>query len=145
MKCLTVMQPWAWAIIHGPKGIENRIWGHPYRGPLLIHAGKNRARLEAEDPLTWPGKYGIALPPMDHFAFGGIIGMVDLVDVVKREQLPKAFANDPFVEGPWCWIMNNPRFFPDVIPYKGSLNLFEVPHDDIAKQLRELQAVHALT
>lgn len=37
---LSVRQPWAWAIISGGKTIENRSWTTPYRGPLLIHAGK---------------------------------------------------------------------------------------------------------
>jgi ASCH domain len=36
---LTVRQPWAWAIIHGGKDVENRSWRTKYRGPLLIHAG----------------------------------------------------------------------------------------------------------
>ena len=41
MKAITVRQPWAWAILHGGKDVENRtrnIAGS-YRGPLVIHAG----------------------------------------------------------------------------------------------------------
>lgn len=37
---LTVRQPWAWAIIHAGKDVENRTWPTNYRGKLLIHAGK---------------------------------------------------------------------------------------------------------
>ena len=40
MKAITVRQPWAWAIMHGGKDIENRtrnIAGS-YRGPVVIHA-----------------------------------------------------------------------------------------------------------
>ena len=44
-KCLTVQQPWAWCIVHGPKRIENRSWQSHYRGPLLIHAGQSQSRV----------------------------------------------------------------------------------------------------
>ena len=33
MKCLSIRQPWAWAIIHAGKDIENRCWPTSYRGP----------------------------------------------------------------------------------------------------------------
>ena len=39
MKAITVRQPWAWAIVHGGKTIENRALAWSYRGPLAIHAG----------------------------------------------------------------------------------------------------------
>lgn len=45
MRVLTVRQPWAWAIIHGGKGVENRsrnIAGD-YRGPVAIHVSKTPA------------------------------------------------------------------------------------------------------
>ena len=41
MKAITVRQPWAWAIMHDGKDVENRsrnIAG-TYRGPVVIHAG----------------------------------------------------------------------------------------------------------
>ena len=52
IKCLSVCEPWAWAIIHGPKGIENRSWATAYRGPLLIHASKSKAYLADPDELV---------------------------------------------------------------------------------------------
>lgn len=39
MRCLTIQQPWAWAVFHG-KCIENRTQLWSYRGPLAIHAGQ---------------------------------------------------------------------------------------------------------
>lgn len=50
MRCLTIRQPWAWAIAAGHKTVENRTWGTDYRGPLAIHAGREfdrRARSSA--------------------------------------------------------------------------------------------------
>jgi ASCH domain len=39
MKALSVRQPWAWLIVQGFKGIENRTWQTSFRGTVLIHAG----------------------------------------------------------------------------------------------------------
>lgn len=39
LRVLTVRQPWAWAIIHGGKDVENRVRSlGPYRGQVAIHA-----------------------------------------------------------------------------------------------------------
>jgi hypothetical protein len=40
MKVLSIRQPWAFLIVNGHKNIENRDWLTAYRGPVLIHAGK---------------------------------------------------------------------------------------------------------
>lgn len=42
MKCLTLRQPWASLVSHGPKRIETRSWATKHRGQLLIHAGMGR-------------------------------------------------------------------------------------------------------
>jgi activating signal cointegrator 1 len=42
MKALTIHQPWAELIACGKKRIETRSWNTWYRGPLAIHASKNR-------------------------------------------------------------------------------------------------------
>jgi hypothetical protein len=64
VKALTVRQPWAWATIYAGKDVENRRWRTTYRGPLLIHAGKNAdPDPEATSRLLWtmavPGHFGL--------------------------------------------------------------------------------------
>jgi hypothetical protein len=112
MKALTVRQPWAWAIVHGTKRIENRSRHFSHRGPLLIHAGLSRAEL---------GKLGWQ-PPAEHLAFGALIGVVEVVDCVPLAQV----EGDEWAEGPHCLILRNPRPIAP-IAWKGSLGLFEVP------------------
>ncbi|MYD70022.1 MAG: ASCH domain-containing protein [Acidobacteria bacterium] len=38
-KCLSVHQPYAWAIIMGAKDVDNRSWKSNHLGRLYIHAG----------------------------------------------------------------------------------------------------------
>jgi len=115
MKALSIQQPWAWAILEAGKRYENRIWCTNYRGPLLIHAGKSKSRLKT---TSLPGQ-----PAAKDLAFQAIVGIVNLVDCVPVAQV----AGQPHAEGPWCWVLADPVKFAQPIPYRGQLNLFEVP------------------
>src|SRR5688572_4676832 len=53
MKALSLRQPWAWAVVHGGKRVENRGWTTDYRGPLLIHASTGMTRGEYEDAVAF--------------------------------------------------------------------------------------------
>lgn len=64
MKALSIRNPWAWAITHGGKRVENREWQCPptYRGPLLIHASKWHSDAEIVDTMD---SIRHLLPPSD--------------------------------------------------------------------------------
>lgn len=95
MKALTICQPWAWAIVHGPKRIENRTWWTNYRGMIAIHAGKSRKWLEDRLNDGTPVKH-------DELVFGAIIGVANLWHCCRVERLQKPV---PFGEGPFCWLL----------------------------------------
>jgi hypothetical protein len=38
---LTLHAPWAWAVVHGVKTVENREWPTRHRGPIFVHAGRS--------------------------------------------------------------------------------------------------------
>ena len=88
MKVITVRQPWAYAIIHMGKDIENRTWNTGYRGPLLIHAASTMRRSEYDCFTRFirsEFRRKQILPPT-RLPMGGIVGMVELVDVVKTSK-----------------------------------------------------------
>src|SRR3954453_10483335 len=105
----------------GLKPYENRTWTTKHRGPLGIHAGRSRAEFtEGNRPrfdILMPG-----LPQDDQLAYGAIIGVVDLVEIRPASECPP----DPFVQGPFCWIVANPRPI-EPVPFAGRLGPFEVP------------------
>jgi hypothetical protein len=121
MKALTVRQPWAHAVLYLGKTIENRTWPTAHRGPLLIHAGSSRAELALG---TYPD--GTPVPPADRLVFGALLGVVEVLDCVRYEDLGGR-RNDPWAEGPWCWLLGNPRPLALPVPYRGTLGLFQVP------------------
>lgn len=148
MKALTIQQPWAWAILHAGKMIENRTWPTNHRGTLLIHAGKSTAWMDRENPLDWPGRYGVVLPRRDEFTFGALLGVVELVnckliDEVKwlpANEYYSNWAGSPFAEGPICWLLRNPQPFARPIPWKGAQGLWGVPDEVVREALEGVSA-----
>src|SRR5579871_1604867 len=128
MKCLTVHQPWAHAIVTGMKTIENRTWPTNYRGPLLIHAGKSRERMRE---TVYPD--GSRVPSASSLVFGAILGKCTLIDCVKYEKV----KGDVWSEPGWCWVLKDAEEFEKPIPYKGEMGLFDVPESVLCEVKKE--------
>lgn len=126
MKCLSLKQPWAWAIFHG-KDIENRVWSTKFRGELLVHASKSYD-LEGYE---WIKKNFPALSPLLYrevydLPRGCIIGKVTMTGCVIH-------SSSPWFFGPYGFTFENPALFKTPIPHRGKLKIFGVP-DEIAKE-----------
>lgn len=143
MRALTVRQPWAWAIMHGGKDVENRsrnIAGS-YRGPVAITAGlafdpDGQCEVARLTETTGPWPY-------DGFDFGAVLGVVILGDVHRSFDCweldsPKRTRCSPWAidDSPWHLILANPRPLPKPIPVKGRLGLWTLPVD-VAAQVEE--------
>lgn len=127
LKALSVRQPWAWAIIHADKDIENRSWqavnhGLRVRGRICIHAAKGMTRAEYDEARTFIDGLGYTTPDPHALHRGGIIGEVDVVDVVTH-------SDSPWFFGPRGLVLSNPASMP-FVPAKGALGYFDwVPGD----------------
>lgn len=121
MKALSIHQPWAWAIMHAGKTIENRTWRTSHRGPLLIHASKSRASYNRW-AADWSTVFDCHLPPWSSLPAGAIVGTVDVVDCVRFTSGLGLWG-----EGPWCWVLEGPQVFEVPVAYRGGQMLFEVP------------------
>ena len=113
MKALSVRQPWVWATIHAGKDIENRSWNTYLRETIAIHASGNLDR-DAQFPE------GIAQPAMDNLYRAAIIGLVDIVDVVRE-------SSSQWFIGPFGFVLKNPRPLPKPLSCKGALGFWDVP------------------
>jgi hypothetical protein len=132
MKALSIHQPWAWAILHAGKTVENRTWSTKYRGPFLIHASKTRSSYDREARLDWSKLYGVALPKWEELVVGAIVGVVEVVECLPASQVDPG----PWVEGPVCWILANPRAFSNPKALRGAQGLFGVHDQAIPVELR---------
>lgn len=118
MKAITIRQPWAHAILHWGKDVENRSWYTSYRGPLLIHAS---AAIPPRDAIVWLAEAtGVKAPRTDQGTVrigqvevtadhlrqlprGCVVGIVNMYDCVQDSE--SRWAESGF----WHWVFRNPR------------------------------------
>lgn len=155
MRILTVRQPWAWAIIHGGKDVENRVRNiaGSYRGPVAIHVAQEvgsyndvEAALQAVHLVTGQD---VRTMVVGRPRYGGrIIGVVDLVDVhhATSDDLGAIRCDINPPGQPWAhecspWadevsthlVLANPRPLSTPIPYRGALGLRRFDEATIAR------------
>jgi hypothetical protein len=112
---LTCKQPWAWAIIHGGKNVENRTWKPRNPCRILIHAGRGL------DPagVLFLGMNGIRPPQV--FASGVVIGAVDYTGWSTDSESVWA------VPGMYHWALENPVPAGTYRPMRGQPSFFHPP------------------
>lgn len=117
MRALVIRQPHANLIAEGLKAIEVRSWSTPYRGDLLIVAGK-QADVALAEALEMPATpRGVSLC---------LVKLVDVRSLRKRDALPGCFLADEIgVTGLFAWCLRNVRAV-EQRPVKGQLGLFSV-------------------
>src|SRR6478752_931390 len=102
MYAISVHQPWAWAILHAGKNVENRSWRTNHRGPLLIHAAKSSRSYVDQRRVDWPGRYGVELPKWEDLVTGALLGLVDVLYCVRPEWVLPETMEVPGL-GPCVW------------------------------------------
>ncbi len=122
MKALSIRQPWAWLILHAGKDIENRNWKlrNPalrFRGTCLIHTGIAVQPISDDLRARVRATSGVDLPRSDELPRGGIVGQVDVIDVVQD-------SPSPWFEGPCGLVLANPKP-PPLVACRGRLGFFE--------------------
>lgn len=122
MKCLSLLQPYAWAVAMRLKPLETRRWKCSYRGPILIAASK-RLHQPHYDYLR---SIGIQLPKPEELEYGKIIATATLADCVPftQELVPQALC--PLYPGYGFWL-TNVQMLERPVPVKGRLGLYDVP------------------
>ncbi|WP_311752939.1 ASCH domain-containing protein [Proteus columbae] len=121
MKAISIRQPWAWLIVNGYKGIENRSWRTKYRGQVLIHASQGVKKVEYERAKELTDRLGIVLPDASNLETGGIVGVATITDCVEQSESPWFFGEKGFV-------LTDARPL-EFIQMKGKLSFFETGID----------------
>lgn len=126
---LSVRQPWAWGLFHAGKNLENR--GHmAIRSggmragvTIAIHASQGMGKAEYEIAAATIEKIGrCKVPPPGELERGGIIGVVDVVDIVNKSLSPWFF-------GPKALVLANQRRVA-FVPCAGVLGYFAWTRND---------------
>lgn len=139
MKTLSLLQPWASLVVASIKTIETRSWATSYRGALLIHASISTKGMFILQDLP----DNKTIHSIKRHYFGAIIGMVQLVDVKKVDELDlldttfnnqsleaNAFGNS---RNRYAWFLESAIAFEKPIFCKGHLQLWEFPDAMLAE------------
>lgn len=162
-RALTVKQPWAWAICHAGKDVENRSHPFPSTVPLpatvMLHAGQGEADLGDAGHEDWAHRYEAEFPPVR----GAIVAVIEItgqhiaaecaeyVDIDGPEQhahghrLCSIWAMDSDYSGDvlepmWHWEVSGVTVLDTPVPVKGRLGLWRPDEETIKRvygQLRE--------
>jgi hypothetical protein len=154
MRALTIRNPWAWAIAHGHKKVENRTWVPHIRNLrtfIAISASKER-----EVPATHTLKVNELCPtfPQGGMEFGAVVAVVRLVGLLQLDEYcdvvdqmwhhkelswPQWCEQNPlwrrWAFGPRCWVFDDVFKLPKPVPCKGSLGLWMLP-DSVLEPIR---------
>ncbi|MFF2731847.1 hypothetical protein ACFVS9_28550 [Streptomyces sp. NPDC058008] len=112
MKALTIRQPWAGAIVHQDKRVENRTWKLPARHHgtrILIHAG---AQLDKNAKIYGPN-FGV---------YGAIVGVATITGC--------HWSDDGTCCSPWGfqqayhWTLDDVAVLPEPVTARGALGFW---------------------
>ncbi|MFC8207881.1 ASCH domain-containing protein [[Kitasatospora] papulosa] len=118
MRALTIRQPWAGAIVHQQKRVENRTWKLPAKhvgARILIHAG---AQLDMNAKIYGPN-------------FGDYGAMIGVATITGYHWSTDGQCCAPWgFENAYHWTLDNVTALPQPVPAKGALG-FWTPTPDV--------------
>lgn len=130
MKALTLTQPWATLVILGIKHWETRGWFTRERGRIAVHAAKGWTK--ADRALADELRALSILPADADLPLGAVLGTVRLdglirtdPQLVERHISPAEYILGDYSPGRYGWELGEPRPFPEPIPARGALGLWE--------------------
>jgi hypothetical protein len=132
LKAITLIRPWAWAICHAGKRVENRSWHPPLKvigQRIAVHAGKKYDHRDAE----WIQATFNVKVPAESLQPTGIVATALLSEIVMDRDKPWT-EHRRWYFGPYGWVLEDVRPLPEPIPCRGAQGLWDVPAD-IAERL----------
>ena len=160
MKALSLIQPYATLIMLGYKTNETRSWDTKHNGPLAIAASASKpawARKVCQENMHIRqilSAYGLTFDTLPRGAVLGIVNVVGTLPIagpdtyLKNEQ-PHMFCHPEQLKpveracgdysspgafpSRFAWALRNVVVFPEPIPCKGALSLWQVPVEVEAK------------
>lgn len=148
LRCLTVRQPWAWAIAHAGKTVENRTLRTEYRGTIGIHSALTWSQTGLADPRIRAALARAAHRPrftadlIDQAADAGvIIATARLVDCHPTAGCCAPWGETSYIDAAtgrpttnvWHWVLEAIRPLREPVPARGQLGLWRPTPDVLAE------------
>jgi hypothetical protein len=150
MYALSLSQPWAWCVVHGPKRIENRssqgLATHARTlvgQPIMIHAAKSWDAVGAQMIRS----EGLAMPMQVGLPAGAVIGVATITNIFPFDRGIGVYDAGDYrlpddqkiwTFGPWCFALEDVRPIAKPVPTRGMPMFWIPPHDverEVVKQI----------
>ena len=137
MKALTLWRPWAAAIVHGTKRVENPGWTPPRSmlgQDIALHAGRTVDN-DAIDEIVASGVSRDMLPgPTGIVAVVRLVGFVDvrgprLMFAGLSSEAAQAAADSDWFDYWVGWVLDRVRPLSEPVPCRGAQGLWDLPPD----------------
>lgn len=143
MYALSLSQPWAWCVVHGPKRVENRgaaaiasVARTLIGKRIAIHAAKSWDAAAAKRIRA----AGLAVPLHVELPAGALVGVATISDVCGP-----ASISDPdqkvWAFGPWCFVLTDVRPIEHKVPCRGLPYFWQLPYDIEQRVIAQLGEV----
>ena len=131
VRALSVRQPWAWAIIHGGKSVENRVWRRVPRFTLpvtlAIHAGRTPHPEGLADPRVAAAVERAGLIDVESaMSLGAIVGLVTLEDVHPDRGCCRPWGESAPYGTAIHLVLRDPHALARPVRYQGRLGLWDL-------------------
>ena len=125
--CLSVRQPWAWAIVTGAKDVENRDWPSKYKGRLHIHATRNELDTEVEKTIERVAKH-LRIPvaaAREYYQRHREHGLGAIIGSVRMRGCAWSWDSEWYDEKSYGFVFTDAQPFDRPIPCKGRQRIFK--------------------
>jgi hypothetical protein len=146
MNAIAIPQPWASLVVHGYKTVFATMFNTRHRGPLAVLAGARDVPIAVyQERSIWTDLSQLhpdyALPEfrkkggLTWLPRGVIVGIVELVEVVPREEADEEMTKQQHLHGDigpgrYLWVVENPRPLADPPRVRHKTKLFRVTIGD---------------
>lgn len=153
MRALSVKAPWAWAICHAGKRVENRDWpGGLDNRAIPRFCALHTSRATRFDLSTDVGAdacdfiariTGKPVPDIDEHHPGHIVAMMMLGPIIHNVDEARAIGQEAWFAGPHAFGITAVFVLPTPVIAKGALNFWRVPGKAAELVLEQLPPVWA--
>lgn len=132
MKALSIRHPYITAILSGHRPVEVRAYATRHRGELLLHAAGAFGWREKEELERLRG-LGLPLEPPSPAERGALVGIAEVADCHPMTGGDWSRALLEPREGEWwAWELTGVETFPEPIPHRGHIFIWDVPDAELA-------------
>lgn len=136
MRALSLWEPWASLMRFDEKRFETRSWHTNYRGPIAIHASKNREELELalEEPFR-SVLISHGVQKIGDLTFGAFVAVADLrvcvptgrsvyLPEIEKHRAEHEYSFGNYEPGRFAWHCTNLRPLREPLPARGMQGLW---------------------